>query len=82
MRRRRRSDGQACCETRTLIRVGVALAGVSASLFVVPVNALDSIAVDRAELDDGLLRVEGEGAVPDAIVWVTSAESSASSPAD
>jgi hypothetical protein len=65
-----------------LITVGVALAGVSASLLVVPVNALDSIAVDRAELDDGLLRVEGEGAVPDAIVWVTSAESSASSPAD
>jgi hypothetical protein len=65
-----------------LITVGVALAGVSASLLVVPVNALDSILVDRAELDDGLLRVEGEGAVPDAIVSVTSAESSASSPAD
>jgi hypothetical protein len=65
-----------------LITVGVALAVVSASLLVVSVNALDSIVVDRAELDDGLLRVEGEGAVPDAIVWVTSAESSASSPAD
>jgi hypothetical protein len=65
-----------------LITVGVALAGVSASLLVVSVDALDSIMVDRAELDDGLLRVEGEGAVPDAIVWVTSAESSASSPAD
>jgi hypothetical protein len=64
-----------------LITVGVALAVVSASLLVVSVNALDSIVVDRAELDDGLLRVEGEGAVPDAIVWVTSAESSASSPA-
>ena len=48
-----------------LIAVGVALVGVSASLLVVPVNALDSISVDRAELDDGLLRVEGEGAVPE-----------------
>jgi hypothetical protein len=65
-----------------LITVGVALASVSASLLVVPVDALDSIIVDRAELDDGLLRVEGEGAVPDAIVWVTSAESAASSRAD
>ena len=65
-----------------LITVGVALAGMSASLLVVSVNALDSIIIDRAELDDGLLRVEGEGAVPDAIVWVTSAESSASSRAD
>jgi hypothetical protein len=65
-----------------LITVGVALAVVSASLLVVSANALDSIVVDRAELDDDLLRVEGEGAVPDAIVWVTSAESSASSPAD
>ena len=65
-----------------LITVGVALAGMSASLLVVSVNALDSIIIDRAELDDGLLRVEGEGAVPDSIVWVTSAESSASSRAD
>ena len=52
-----------------LIAVGAALAGVSASLLVVRVNALDSISVDRAELDDGLLRVEGEDAVPDALVW-------------
>jgi hypothetical protein len=65
-----------------LITVGVALVGVSASLLAVPVKALDSITVDRAELDDGLLRVEGEGAVPDAFVSVTSAESSAGSPAD
>jgi hypothetical protein len=65
-----------------LITVGVALVGMSASLLVVSANALDSITVDRAELDDGLLRVEGEGAVPDAIVWVISAESTASSRAD
>ena len=62
--------------------VGVALAGISAWLLVAPVNALDAISVDRAELDDGLVRVEGEGAVRNAIVQVTSLESSASSPAD
>ena len=37
-------------------------------MLVVQVNALDPISVDRAELDDGLLRVEGEDAVPSAIV--------------
>ncbi len=62
--------------------IAVALAGMTVSLLVVPVSALDALFVDRAELDDGLLRVEGEDAVPNAIVWVTSAESSASSPAD
>ena len=65
-----------------LIAVAVALVGVSASLLAVQVSALDSISVDRAELDDGVLRVEGQDAVPRAIVRVTSAESSASSPAD
>ena len=63
-----------------LIAVGVALVGVSVSLLVVRVNALDSTSIDRAELDDGVLRVEGERAVPNATVRVTSAESSASSP--
>ena len=53
---------------------------MSAWLLVAPVNAVGSISVDRAELDDGLLRVWGEGAAPDAIVSVTSAESSASDP--
>jgi hypothetical protein len=67
---------------RRLITVGVALAGVSAALFVLPVDALDSMSVDRAELDDGLLRVEGEDATPYATVSVTSAESSASTQAD
>ena len=43
-----------------LIAVGVVLVGVSASLLVVHVNALDSTSIDRAELDDGVLRVEGE----------------------
>ena len=57
-----------------LIAVGVVLVGVSASLLVVHVNALDSTSVDRAELDDGVLRVEGEGAVPNATVRVTSAD--------
>lgn len=65
-----------------LTAVGVAVAGVSATLLVMPADALDSITVDRAELDDGVVRVEGEGAVVDAMVWVTSAESSASSRAD
>ena len=51
-----------------LIAVGVALVGVSASLFVVRVNALDSTSIDRAELDDGVLRVEGERAVRNATV--------------
>ena len=64
-----------------LITVGVALAGVAASLLVVP-NAIAAMFVDRAELDAGLLRVEGEDAVPHAIVTVTSAESSASGLAD
>ena len=65
-----------------LITVGVAFAGVAASLLVVPMNALASMFVDRAELDAGLLRVEGEDAVANATVWVTSAESSASGLAD
>ncbi len=66
-----------------LITVGVALAGVSTSLLALPPNALAAMLVDRAELDpDEGLRVEGEDAVPNAVVWVTSAQSSASSPAD
>jgi hypothetical protein len=66
-----------------LITVGIALAGVSAALFVVPGDAVAEMFVDRAELDDDEgLRIEGEDAVPFAIVRVTSAESSASSPAD
>ena len=66
-----------------LITVGVALAGVSTSVLALPPNALAAMFVDRAELDpDEGLRVEGEDAVPHAVVWVTSAESSASSPAD
>ena len=66
-----------------LITVGIALAAVSAALFVVPRNAVAEMFVDRAELDDDEgLRVEGEDAVPFAIVRVTSAQSSASSPAD
>ena len=65
-----------------LIAVGLALVGLSAALLVVPVKALDSTSIDRAELDEGSLRVEGDGAVPNATVRVTSAESSASSLAD
>ena len=66
-----------------LITVGVALASVSTSLLALPPSALAAMFVDRAELDpDEGLRVEGEDAVPNAVVWVTSAESSASSPAD
>jgi hypothetical protein len=66
-----------------LITIGVVLAGVTASLLVVPGYAVAEMFVDRAELDDDEgLRVEGEDAVPFAIVRVTSAESSASSPAD
>ena len=66
-----------------LITFGVALVGVTASLLVVPGDAVAEMFVDRAELDDDDgLRVEGEDAVPFAIVRVTSAESSASSPTD
>ena len=65
-----------------LIAGGVALVGLSAALLVVQVNALDATSIDRAELDDGALRVEGIRAVPNATVRVTSAESSASSRAD
>ena len=66
-----------------LITVGVALAGVSTSLLALPPSALAAMFVDRAELDpDEGLRVEGEDAVPHAVVWVTSAQSSASSLAD
>ncbi|MFW6097879.1 MAG: hypothetical protein ACOC9Z_07375, partial [Chloroflexota bacterium] len=52
-----------------------------AALLVGPAGA-QSIEVDRAELDDGELRVEGEGAVPDAPVTVSSAESTAGDEAD
>jgi hypothetical protein len=65
-----------------LVTAGAALALTSAALLVVSANALDSISVDRAELDDGLLRLEGEDAVPFSVVWVTSLESSASGQAD
>ena len=65
-----------------LVTVGAAFAAVAASLLVLPTNAFAAMSVDRAELDDGLLRLEGEDAVPHAIVSVTSAESSASGLAD
>ncbi len=41
-----------------------------------------AVSVTRAELSSGQLRVEGRGAVPNAVVTVTSPESSASSRAD
>ena len=65
-----------------LVTVGAAFAAVAASLLVLPTNAFAALFVDRAELDGGLLRLEGEDAVPHATVWVTSAESSASGLAD
>src|SRR4051794_15557491 len=48
----------------------------------VPATASAAVSVSRAELSSGSLRVEGGGAVPNATVNVTSAESSASSRAD
>lgn len=47
-----------------------------------PTTAFAAVSVSRAELNSGSLRVEGGGAVPNANVTVSSAQSSASSRAD
>jgi hypothetical protein len=61
---------------KTLLPLALGLA------LLAPTTAFAAVSVSKAELSSGSLRVEGGGAVPNATVNVTSAESTASSRAD
>jgi hypothetical protein len=63
---------------RTMLLVPLALA----LALLAPSSALAAVSVTKAELKSGTLRVEGAGAVPNATVTVSSAQSAASARAD